>query len=453
MYLKNLLTITGRSPEKTSDLFVDFLTLKNKNEDFASKGSRCSVAAFLLLCIVLTAAGCDSPAPVGSDLDPDKEDITTQTFGSGSISTINANSYTGHLVYSSIGYVEDPAYGTLKAAALLKPSISKSEADSIGDDDELILKLVFEDVIYGDEAATSTFEIFEVDGPWRGNELKFGDEVAIDFSSKVAEFDVSDQDTIEVTLGSEWTQKYLEFYNASADRDSLYKHNFRGIAIVSSESNSKLHYLSHELDIEENSNPNQPPVTIPGTAVSMLVSRSEPSDDDEDEDLILSMRDWGTTITRTNEPAYTENYVLHAPETVLKVDLDFPKDELESNTIVNAQLIFGVDPSPAENYPSVVRPEVTTMRGFALPEEPSDLRDELFLNNARLPGTYDEDLNIFTVDITDYILNDIFGDNEPRDIYISLPEDGLMYSTQLFDENGPENMQPRLVITSVKSDS
>lgn len=452
MYLKNLLTITGRSPEKTSNLFVNFLTFKNKNEDFAYKGSRCSVAAFLLLSVVLTAAGCDSPAPVGSDLNPDEEDITTQSFSTGPITTIDASSYTGGLQNSSMGYVEDPAYGTLRATALLKPSISKNEEDSIGADDELILKLVFNEAIYGSESATSSFEIFEIDEAWRGNELKFGDEVAVDLSSKVAEFTVSDEDTVEVPLSSEWAQKYLDFYNApSADRDSLYRRDFRGLAIVSSEANSKLHYLSHELDVDEDSDPSQP-VTIPGTAVSMIVSPADESD--EEDEMILSMRDWGTSITRTDEPDYSENYVLHASESVLKVQLEFPEDDLESNNIVSARLIFGADQTPAENYPSVVRPGVTSMRGFALSEEPSDLRSELFLNSARLPGSFEEDLNIFSVDITDYILNDIFGDGEQQgDIYISLQENGLMYTTQLFDENGPENMQPRLVITSVKSDS
>ncbi|MEX0905925.1 MAG: hypothetical protein WD604_01820 [Balneolaceae bacterium] len=451
MYLKNLLTITGRSPETTSDLFVTYPPFKNKNEDFASQGSRCSITAFLLLSLlILPLAGCDSPAPVGSELDSNDENIITQVFDLDDVTLIEGNSYTGRLQNSTVGFVDDPQYGTIRSVALLKPSISLNEVDSIGPDDNLRLKLVFNEEIYGDPAAVSTFELFEVGELWRGNELRYNDEVAVDFSSKIGEFQVSaDEDTVEVDLPESWKETYLEFYNASSsERDSLYRNEFRGLAIVPSETNSKLHFLSHNPELDDSDNP------IPGTAVSMIVSSPEDTEEDEDEELkIFTMRDWGFSFIREDAPEHPGHFVLHNGESVLRVNLSLSGEELESNNVVSAQLLFGVDSSAIENEGSFTRPEIEFLRSLVFTEEPPDLRAELFLNSANFSGSFDEDAEIFRVEITEYILNEIFGDREQGSIYITLPENGLLYTTQLYDQNGPENLKPRLVITSVKSDS
>lgn len=445
MYLKNLLTITGRSQAKKSDLLVKCAALNKNHKNIVQQGSRYLIAAFLLLGTILPFSGCDSPGLVGDDLNADEEDVVTQVVDLENVSVIEAESYTGKLSNSAVGFVDDPAYGTIRAIALLKPSISKSEVDSIGEDDVLRLKVVFSEEEYGNAGSTASYEIFEVAEPWRGNELRYSTEVTVDFNSKVGEFQVTNQDTVEVDLSEAWTEKYLEFYNAES-ADSLYRSDFRGLAIVPSESNSRLQFLSHTLDVDDTDSNN--PVTIPGTDVSLIVSSTV---DPDEETRLFRMRDWGFTFVRENEPEDTEGLVLHSGERVLRVNLSPLQTELESNNVVGAQLIFGTNPVHVSS--SFPRPQSEALRAFVFSDEPSDLRAEMFLNSSSLNGSLDEEQAVYKLDVTNFILNEIFGDGDQGAIYMSLPENGILYTTHLYDLNGPENLRPRLVITSVKSDS
>ncbi len=180
--------------------------------------------------VVFLTVACSDPSPVGDGLNNDSDEVITQEFDLDEITTTNVNTYSGRLENTSMGYVDDPLYGTLQAIALLKPSISKSEVDSIGEDDVISLKLVFTSEVYGDESSTATYEIYEPAELWRGRELRYNQSnIQIDQNSKVGEFQVGSEDSVEVELSPEWVEKYLDVYNApSAERDSLLRNEFRG---------------------------------------------------------------------------------------------------------------------------------------------------------------------------------------------------------------------------------
>ena len=253
MYRKNLPITTGKFPAKINSFDCSKTNSDSDNRtDFSIKGSRFSIAAFLLLITVFLTSACEEPGPVGEDIISDRDPVKSQTVYIQDYSVLEGNSFSGRLASTAAGYFEDPVYGTMKSTALLKPSISTSEVDSIGLQDTLSLQLIFEDVVYGDSLATSSYEIYEAGQIWRGAELRYNQEIPIDMASKVAEFQVqAGEDSIVVDLSRDFTMKFAQYFNAdtslsSVKRDSIYIQNFRGLAIVPSESNQNIRFLKNE---------------------------------------------------------------------------------------------------------------------------------------------------------------------------------------------------------------
>ncbi len=440
MYLKNLQTITGRSPEKMSNSSDKYLNSKEIN----SKGSRLSVAAFLLLIIPLIA-GCESPGSVGEGLGPDGSSVTSDEYSVTDITPVEENFFSGRLSNSAVGYLEDPVYGTLNAVAVLKPVISTSAVDSLAAGDVMTLRMVFNSPVYGDSLSVSDYEIYELEEPWRGNELRYNESAPIDFSSKVAEFQVADEDTVEVELSSDWVEKYRTYFNSdAANRDSLYAREFTGLAIVAAETNSKIKFLRHTpADAEED------------PAITEFRIYTTEFDEEEEEDVevmnSLGLRDWGAYVVRSDEPDYDSGYVLHNIDRLMEVNLDLPLDELKSKNIVNASLVFSIDRMDEQMNSSIARPEVITIRAHTFSTPPADLISEIFISPPRFGADINEDEQLFKVDVTQYVLNAAYGDADEIPLYFSLQTiNGILYSVKLHDNAAPQVRQPRLIITSVE---
>lgn len=453
MYLKNLLNITGTLPVKKSELLNQPATpTEFKIISFDYAGSRSPIAAFLLLMVVFLTVACSDPSPVGDGLNNDNDEVITQEFDLDEITTTYVNTYSGRLENTSMGYVNDPLYGTLQAIALLKPSISTSEVDSIGEDDVISLKLVFTSEVYGDESSTATYELYEPAELWRGRELRYNQStIQIDQNSKVGEFQVGSEDSVEVELSPEWVEKYLDVYNApSAERDSLLRNEFRGLAIVPAETNSRLHFLKHRPDEDEDSED-----LILESATSLLVT--SPATDNEDEVVrAFSMRDWGTSFEKSDEPDNSDKILLYNTGRILKITPpDLNPEDLEGSNIVSAQLLISADSSSTTADPSFVRPKAEVLRIHQFINEPTDLGAEIFDRSANYgSGRNEDDDALFNIDITDYVLNNLFGGNEDPILYLSIQGDnGILYNTEIYNQDGPENRKPRLIITYVKSDS
>ena len=440
MYLKNLQTITGRSPEKMSNSSNKYL---NSNE-ISLKGSRLSIAAFLLLIIPLIV-GCESPGSVGEGLGPDGSSVTSDEYSVTNITPLEKNFFSGRLSNSALGYIEDPVYGTLNAVAVLKPVISTSAVDSLAEGDTMTLRMVFNSPVYGDELSVSEFEIFELADQWRGNELKYNETAPIDFSNKVAEFQIADEDTVEVELSAEWVEKYSEYFNSSdANRDSLYTREFTGLAIVPAETNSKVRFLRHTpADQEED----------PAITEFRIYKSDFDEEDEESAELVhsLGLRDWGSYVVRSDEPTYDSGYVLHNFDRLMEVNLDLPLSDLQSKNIVNASLVFSIDRSDEQVFNAIARPEVETIRAHSFTTPPSDLISEIFISPPRFGADINEDEQVFKVDITQFVLNAAYGDADEVPLYFSVQTvNGILYSIKLHDDSAPQGRQPRLIITSVE---
>ena len=459
MYPKNLHNTTGILPAKINrNKYLHYFS------DNFNKGRRSGIAAFLLLA-AFTIFGCDSPGSVGEEIVSGSDGVNTESFFPENFTVLEENTFSGRLPNTALGYIDDPVYGRVQSTALIKPGLSRAFVDSIREDDSVYLKLIFHPEIYGNSSSVSNFTVYAANEIWRGNQLRYNQEVDVNFSRQLGSFEVSDEDTVLVELDDMWMQEYISFFNsAEANRDSLYRNTFKGLAIVPSESNQKMRFIRHLAQEQGGAittflveSPEQPDNNGNGDNDDENGNGNDDEngengeDEEEEEPNVIDLRDWGASFTRsvftTDDPIIT----VHNTENVVKFVPELPIEQLASRNIVNARLILTKNTSAENMYPEILRPRTNQLRAHLFSSEPSDLSGEIFTRDARFISVLEEDEDTFSVDITEYILDEIFGDNNGRALYLTIQAvNGIVYSTNFYDQNGPENRRPRLVITSVR---
>ncbi len=456
MYRKNLPIITGKFPAKINSFNCsqNISILSEGTQFYANKGSRFLIAAFLLLIMALLSSACESPGSVGNDIVEDDEDVASETIYLDDYTIMQENSFSGRLTYTPLGLYEDPLYGTMNSVALLKPAISASQVDTIREDDSISLRLIFDETIYGDSLTTSSYEIYEVGKIWRGAELRYNEEIPVDMTSKVAEFQIpATQDTFVVDLEQAWIDEYTGFFNSdpdlsAAERDSVYIRNFPGLAIVPSEGNQNIRFLKTR-ETEEDTDDEEEEELI----TSFLFESATEDDDDDDENTgpeIIQVRDWGASFTRQGATEEFGNFYLHNSERVLKFQPNIP-EELSSKNIINAQLILSQNRTPLENTASAARPNTNLIRAHVFEEDPYDIMADIFTTQLNFSTSLDDSENAYFMNITPYVLNEVYGDVEDQGIYITIESvNGLLYSTHFYGPDSDEIRKPRIVITYVE---
>tara|TARA_R100001143_G_scaffold61071_1_gene61163 strand:+ start:6878 stop:8179 length:1302 start_codon:yes stop_codon:yes gene_type:complete len=417
------------------------------NKTLSNKGSRLMIAAFLLLMTTFPFMGCESGGSVGSDIIPNNDGIDSQTVGFNEINRFNENNFSGRLTNTSVGYVEDPLYGTIESVALIKPVIIRaSDLGSIQEDDKMQLRLEFRDEIFGNRSATSEFKIYEVGELWRGNQLRYNGQIDVDRSVEVGEFQLQNEQAITVDLSDEWTQKFAEFYNSeSADRDSTYRNNFTGLAIVPSQTNQNLRFL------RTGSDPDDPELVLTRFIVNSPVDETDDDEESDDGVTELSLRDWGASYIRTDVPEQNSGFTLHSTETILELIPNISSAQFSSRNISNATLVLTKNQNVEQLQPDFERlsPDIVQLHVFE--EKPSDIMAEVFTNDPDFFRINEDDEDVFLVDITQYVLNRVYGERSDDKLYLTTQiSNGLLYSTQFYDLNAPEELRPRIVITFIK---
>ncbi|MDR9366128.1 MAG: hypothetical protein RI575_12365 [Balneolaceae bacterium] len=457
MYRKNLPITTGRFPAKTNrfNCSQNNSIFSEGTQFYANKGRRFSIAAFLLLITAFLSTACETPGSVGDDIVEDEEDVASETIYLNDYNIIQENSFSGRLTYTAVGSHDDPVYGAMNSVALLKPSISISDVDTIREDDSISLRLIFNGTIYGDSLASSSYEIYEAGKIWRGASLRINDEIPVDMAGKVADFQVpASQDTVVVELDQAWIDKYAGFYNSdpdlsSAERDSVYIQNFPGLAIVPSENNQNIRFLKTQtIGDDTDTEDGEELIT------SFLFESNTQEDDEDDEENtgpeIISLRDWGASFTREELSDDFGNFYLHNSERVLKFQPNLP-EELGSKNIVNAQLILSKNTDPQKSTPSVARPNTNFIRAHVFEEDPFDVMAEIFTTQPSFAASLNDTSDAFLMDVTQFVLNDLYGNANKQSIYITIQSvNGLIYSTHLYDPDSDDIRKPRIVITYVE---
>ena len=430
------------------------------------KGSQSLLVAFLLVMTIGFSSGCESSGTVGSDLIGNDNFMESEILPVDGIRVIHENTFSGRLIYTSMGYLEDPLYGTIESTALIKPAIFRDQVEVISAADTLYLRLIFEPDIYGDGNSVSSFEIYEVAETWRGNQLRYNTPpLQIDRSVKLGEFTLADEDTVLIEMDAEWSMRFAEFYNSEEEqeiRDTEYRDNFPGIAIVPSEQNRKIRFLkTGRAQVDEQ--------TI---LTSFLINRpideeenGEGEDDENGEDdgngendeeeeevddgiRLIGLRDWGSVVSRTNVPETTDAIVLHNTETILEMDLQLPVERLSSKNISNAQLFFTKKRDAETNFPLLTRPDSDLLRIHLFSDFPSDIMAEIFTRDPAFFRINEEGEDVFSIDITQFVLDEVFGDSPGRKLYLSSQiVNGIIYSNQFYDSTAGENLKPRIVLT------
>ncbi|MEX2464118.1 MAG: hypothetical protein WD513_07455 [Balneolaceae bacterium] len=400
--------------------------------------------------------GCESGGTVGSGIDSNTDDVVVDSYDIAEAVVLNENTFSGRLTNTMAGYVVDPIYGTIRSSALLKPVISQAERDSILEDDKMFLKIVFRDEIIGNPSAQSHYDIYEAANVWRGTQLRYNQETPINFSNKVGEFQVTDEDSINVELSSDWTQNFANYFNNQlANRDSLYRNNFPGIAIVPSENNQNMRFIKTGREAD------QTDMVISSFFIqSPIDDVDEEEDDDEGEDeeteeddgiTILALRDWGSLFLRTDISQQNSDFVLHNTESVLEITPNVPFDQFTSTNIVNAQLILTKNKEFEQSDPDFERISPDLIQVHVFNELPNDLMAEIYIKDPNFFSVIEDDEDSFKIDITQFIMNQVYGEETGEKLYVTTQLiDGLLYSTQFYGLDAPDDLKPRIVITTIR---
>lgn len=441
MYQINLQNIIEKSPimrnrsHHFTSIFNSFTDTKN----------RFKVGYFLITAFILafTVTGCNTSGSVGDDIVNEDGGTNTITDDVDNITLLDTPTFSGRLPHSSIGVIEDPAYGTTQSSAVIKPVISKAQVDTLTENQSMLLKLIFNPTVYGNENTESKFEIFEVGEVWRGTQLRYGDDLSINRENKVGEFLLAaEEDTATVELSDEWKDNFAEYFNSiSADRDSTYRQNFTGLAIVPSQNNETIRFLKHS------------PVEEEDEITSFLVRSTVVNEDDEEEieDEVLDARDWASVFNRTNEPSPDNSFIVHNTNNVLRVNLELPEEELSGKNIVNVQLFLYKNTAPENVVSSISRPPLTQLRAHIFNEQPDDVMADIFTTNAAFFTNNEEDEEeLFNINITQFVLDEVYGSQENRELYITIQAvNGILYSTRFFGTSD-DTLNPKIVITTVE---
>ncbi len=448
MYRINLQNITGLLPAKMnknnsyfrfSHLFYN-LNLTNNYWSL--------ITAFLVLPLLLFLSGCDNEGIVGEGIDSGGERVETTEIDIDQIEVISDNGYAGRLNNTAMGIVEDPVFGNIHSVALLKPSINVENLEEFSEDDELQLRLELNSLKYGNENVRSEYQIYEIDQLWRANELRYNSTVSYDESKLLGSFQVGDEDVIDVDLDQEWVNRYRNYFNDdSEDRDSLYR-DFRGIAIVPADQNRKIDFFRFQ--------PSDEDTTDEDTTESQITRFQVRSAEEDSVVANISINERGASMERTGEPEAEDTFHLHnTMEKILKVKLDIDSEQFAGQEIVNAQLLLHTHPGEESGSPpGFNRPTIDLIRAHVFESEPLDLASEIFTSGAPIVTQLDEDEDRFQVNVTNYFLSSLYGDVDLTPLYFTIQgNNGLFYSTRFYGVEAPEDLRPRLIITTINSEN
>lgn len=458
MYRRNLQITIGKFSGKPNNP-VRIEPIKSSTPISATPGGATLLTLFIILPL-LFLSGCDTSGSVGGEILPDEDLIHTIQIDLDDLALIHSEAYSGSLRFTSLGAVDDPVYGSMKSTALLKPSLSSSTVDTLTGEDTLLLQLIFDARVYGDDSSVSVFDIYEAGEIWRGSQLRYNETVDVNYSNRIATISVAASDTTAmVELNESWKLKFAEYFNSSeAESDSLYRQNFPGLAIVPAEGTTSMRFLKNQQQSSEE------------VITSLIVrspaqdeengenSDSEEEDEEEETEPTIYFRDWAASVEKSGSPETDDHLVLYNTSHVLRVNPDFsqPDVDLSSKNIVNAQLLLYKNREPEKAASHISRLTSTAIRAHIFPEEPEepeepeDIMARIFTSNPRYQAVAEEDEDLFSMDITEFTLNQVFGEENTQELYITLQDvNGLFYANHFYHLTDPER-KPKIIITTVE---
>ncbi|REL38741.1 hypothetical protein DYD21_01970 [Rhodohalobacter sp. SW132] len=400
------------------------------------------ISAFMVLALFIFISACDNEGIVGEGLNPSGERVQTSTYPLTDIEILQGNGFSGQLGQSALGKVDDPFYGSIHASALIKPSINPEDLDEFPSDHNLRLILEFNTVKYGDENSVSEYNLYEINQRWRGPAITYNNPVSYDETNLLGSFQVTDESSIEVDLDSEWVNRYRNYFNSDdAQRDSLYRFEFPGLAVVPADQNNRIDFLRNQTSANDTTDIEVTRFLIENQQDSVIAT--------------VPLLDFGTSFERSDEPE-TDNLILHNTlEQILKVNLNIDESEFAGKEIVNVQLVFDIDTTPGETAPpGFIRPQTQQLRAHYFSSEPLNIASEIFTTSAYAGTVRDSEAEQFRINVSSYFIDNMFGDFDFTPLYISNQlVNGFIYPLSLYGPDAPEDLRPRLIITTINPEN
>lgn len=398
--------------------------MQNLINTFRSVTSCCLVLFSVLL---LGLGGCENPGSIdvgGSDADIRIDSLTIE-----GLSTQEVNNYSGQFSFISAGQFQDPLFGNLTARGLIKPTLTRSENDTITSDSKMLMRVILDgSQAYGDSLADQSFDIYEVNELWRGNAIKLKDSVEL-ADEPLTSFTVGDEDSIDVELPSEWVDEYRQ-YRDTTNADSLYRREFFGLALVPSNSNK---------------------IIAPNMSDTRFVIQNPEADTFD-----VSTGQWAYMLDRDNSGNLPQNSMAwHSThEQVLNIDIDISEVEIAGSDIAKAELVLYQNNELMEGSlpASEDRPEETRAQLYLI--NPNQLLENITPGNPIANGLYSSDDEAFHFNFTSQLQNALLnGLPEEREYFVTLVNNGIIKSSVIYNLQAPEEKKPKLIITSLTNNS
>lgn len=388
----------------------------------------------VLLCITFFATCKDNEGPVGSGI-ISVSDIKNDTLMVSNFSKLTFDGYSGKFDSTPIGSYNDQLFGNFEAIAYIKPSIRGVNTDTTirGGDYSMYLDLAFDSTFtYGDTLATTNFNIYKITESWRGNENRMSDQINYDDSKIIASFSRTNEDRIRIKLDDEWMYEYADVLDdTTGAQDSTYYYGFYGLAIAPENGSTKISY------------------PLSKSSRFYLISETQ-------EDTVhANLQDWDYALIRDNVNETPDRLTLiNSLESLYNFKVKDLVADFSKQNLLNAELILYEDVDQLNNSlpDGHVRTESSTI-ALRFGEE-ADLDFDLYFRDANTTGKYDKDLKAYKVDITS-LINSYLYDNPPSDeLYLYLRHaEGLLRSTILFDDSAPDDLKPKLILTTVDKEA
>lgn len=395
---------------------------------------------FFSLCISLFALiilfnGCEDPGSVGSEF-VDRPTLTFDTLTIAQTEVQGYQGYSGRLGFIPIGQYSDPIFGDIETKGFIKPTRTPPLPDSVELDESFQLKMRLRlDSLenYGDTLSQSGFSVYEITSDWRGNALRIDDEIA--YGSMLADFTIGQEKEVIIDLPQEWVDEYKCYYyncNDISDIDSVYLREFKGLAIVSNQQNSKISFTR-----------------AAGSGLIMING----VESDTTDTVNVALRDWGFTLNRSGASIAPNTFPLHTtlegmnsitmPDSLLKA-------ENKTKNIIRADLVFyEAEDVLNENLPANhVRLGVTSLNLDVI--EPLEPAYEYQFGQVDFSAPAEENEPVFKINVTRYVNNVIFGDETREKLILGVgSSSGALRSTLIYDVTAPEDLRPKLILTSL----
>ncbi|MCA1802226.1 MAG: hypothetical protein LC662_07185 [Rhodothermaceae bacterium] len=408
---------------------------------------RVSVTRLLTIAAIIPAAflfiSCEDSGTVGSSFSGSNQIIQVDTLRIDAITPLDLPTFSGELINFSAGQYDDPLFGSFRATAIIMPGLSTAER-VIGSGDELYLVL-YPTTVYGDSTSTAAFDLIEIGERWRGTNWTLDDRPVLT-GNVIGSFEVGpDADSIAVPIDRDWISNYSTFIPEveGQDRDSTFRANIFGFAIVPAGGNKIVGFSASQTDDESFTN----------LVSSYLYHIPELSEGG----WRISSRSWAYSLehdfsTATVPMPENATPVLNTFKNAFQLDFRINEDILGTKNISRVEAVLYEDTLSLQNSLPEFHNRPESNRTFIYRLEPGEqnflvLRnpnDNIFRNNA--DASYRFNLLGYTNDI-------LFGTPQQLTfVATSGSNNGLIYPNLIYNTLEPVFF-PKIIVTKLIPES